>query len=93
MKFGVLVFLDCLAGFPLSSYLTRFFALRQGGWQLPDALPRMPRAGAGQVRACVRWATLDRGRTHLTKALSPQSFGSLGLCEAPSNELVIGAPS
>ncbi|XP_073353646.1 uncharacterized protein [Aegilops tauschii subsp. strangulata] len=49
-----------------------------------------PARGLGR---CVRALGCPTPRAHLAKALSPQSFGSLDLREAPSNELVIGDPS
>ena len=53
MKFGVLAFLIGLVEPTLlsDSSLDPLF-LRQGGRQLPDALPRVPRVGAGQVCVC-----------------------------------------
>ena len=90
MEFEVLAFPDCLIeSFLLSTSSLGSFVLRQGERQLPDALPRAPRAGAGQVCAC---AGLTWSWAHLAKALSLQSFGSPDLRYAPSIELMISAP-
>ena len=77
-----------LLGWTLSLpyFLAWFFVLYQGGRQLLDALPRMPRAGAAQVCA------LARPRTRLAKTLSLQSSGFPDLHEALSIELAVGAP-